>query len=1517
MKMTKWFSPHHALVLMIGCLGGLLLSQNASAGLDYWRGGGGDSDWATAANWSTNGIPTAADNAYIGSATNSNSVAQITLPGAQCVQLYLGYSAATTGTVTMSGGNLLTRSPGAAEITLGNVAGSSGTFIQNGGIVSNFSGTAGNCDIYIGGAVGSSGSYELNGGTNSGYFRFVSGYKGTGSCLQTADSMLTNIQYLVVGNNAGSQGTYTMNGGSTLVNAEFHVGSGGTGTFTQAGGTVTLLTGSGNTALFVGKDAGSYGHMIQNGGTVTNGTGARVYMANLAGASGVYELNGGELRFSGGSFFIVGQAGNGTFIQNGGTNYQYYLNVGFAAAGCRGSYLMSNGYLNAYALGLGSGGYGSFTQYAGQVVLRSDLNVGNPGGTGTCTVIGGTMVVSNTIQLGAYNSGAGQTGILEIQTNGTVNLISSGTFRLGNFGVLGNPSTGTILMKGGILNSSNSWIYVRYAEYNNGTIQGYGTINSLGLQMGGRVIADGYGVDRTLFITNGGLGRYTPSQTGQEGWYAQNHGRLQLTNAVVTGASPSLYWGCLSTSTDLVNAVKLSLSGVSGIGSNSCSLYALDHIDVPAYTPGVNIAGIWRFVTNGFTMASCTALFRYDSYRVTNTLGISENALRVYQYNGSAWVPVSGANTALNTANKWLTASNVTSLGWFAVAESMANLPPTVNAGTNQTILVTDLAQLRGTAADTDSLPSGVITTTWSRVSGSGTVTFGDLHATNTTASFSTYDTYILRLTVTDGDLTRSSDVTITVNPGSGNTAPVANPGTNQTVTLRATATLKGSVTDDGLPSGVITSIWSQVSGPGPVSFGDVRVTNTTVTFTLDGVYVLQLWATDSQLSHSNTMTITVTTPPTTLYWDHGGADSNWTTAANWTSDTKPVFTDTVYAGYVGYVSNAQVVLDADSMCYRLSLGESAGTTGTLTTAGANLTTFLNSGGNSPNSLFVGNNGAGRVVQNGGIVSNNMTGSDIGLGYGVTGSGEYDLNGGQLAGAALRIGYNGQGTFVQSPGTVNTLSSYLVLANNTGSQGTYTMSGGVATVGTTFYVGAGGTGTFTLAGGTLGLLTGNNNTAWLIGSDAGGYGHVVQNGGTVTNGTGARCYMANNATASGLYELNGGELRFNGGGFFFVGSQGRGTFVQNGGTNYQDYLNIGFASAGCRGSYLMSNGYLNASMIGLGSGGYGSFTQYAGQVVLRSDLNIGNPGGTGTYTVIGGTLVVSNAILLGAYNSGAGQTGTLEIRTNGTVSLMSSGYYMFKLGSLGVPGNPSSGTILMKGGTLNSSNAWIHVRFAEDNNGTIQGWGTINSLGLQMGGRVIADGFGEDHSLVLTNGGLGRWNLTQPGQEGWYAQNHGKLQLAVTNSVSSSQNLVYWGDVATYFGGSSNLVNAAKLNFSGVSGVGTVAGSLYATNHTAVPKYTPGTSKVLAIWEFNATNFTFSSASLTFRYDLTNAVNQGIQEANLKVYQHNGDRWLPATTFSVNPGSKTIVASNLTALGFFGVAETIQSLSPGTIMTVR
>jgi concanavalin A-like lectin/glucanase superfamily protein/K319-like protein len=95
---------------------------------------------------------------------------------------------------------------------------------------------------------------------------------------------------------------------------------------------------------------------------------------------------------------------------------------------------------------------------------------------------------------------------------------------------------------------------------------------------------------------------------------------------------------------------------------------------------------------------------------------------------------------------------------------------------------------------------------------------------------------------------------------GGLNTAPEVEAGPNQTVTLPTVGMLMGSATDDGRTGTPVTTLWSQVSGPGlgMAIFAAPAAAITTVDFTALGTYVLQLQASDGELSASDVVTIEV-----------------------------------------------------------------------------------------------------------------------------------------------------------------------------------------------------------------------------------------------------------------------------------------------------------------------------------------------------------------------------------------------------------------------------------------------------------------------------------------------------------------------------------------------------------------------------------------------------------------------------------------------------------------------------------
>ncbi|MGH7599012.1 MAG: InlB B-repeat-containing protein, partial [bacterium] len=143
-----------------------------------------------------------------------------------------------------------------------------------------------------------------------------------------------------------------------------------------------------------------------------------------------------------------------------------------------------------------------------------------------------------------------------------------------------------------------------------------------------------------------------------------------------------------------------------------------------------------------------------------------QNILGVQVNNGGAEDPVE-VTVTMNTSSP-ATAFTFKQNPWNGVQPY--NMPPCVDAGSDQTI--TSLAaSLQGQATD-DGDPNGSLTTTWSLVSGPGTVTFGNANAFTTTASFSAGGTYFLRLMADDGQLQKSDEVTVVVQSAEPITPP-------------------------------------------------------------------------------------------------------------------------------------------------------------------------------------------------------------------------------------------------------------------------------------------------------------------------------------------------------------------------------------------------------------------------------------------------------------------------------------------------------------------------------------------------------------------------------------------------------------------------------------------------------------------------------------------------------------------------------------------------------------------------
>ncbi len=192
--------------------------------------------------------------------------------------------------------------------------------------------------------------------------------------------------------------------------------------------------------------------------------------------------------------------------------------------------------------------------------------------------------------------------------------------------------------------------------------------------------------------------------------------------------------------------------------------------------------------------------------------------------------------------------------------EVVQNEAPQVDAELDQEVPFARTADLNGSFID-DGFTPGPFTTTWTKFSGPGTVTFDDGSSLNTTVHFSADGTYVVRLSVSDGDMTGSDDVQITIGQ---NQAPFVDAGQDRTIKFPALSLmvgdLDGTAADDNLPNppAELATLWTFVDGPEAVTFGDPLAIDTTVLFHEPGIYVLRLTANDSAETVSDEVTITV-----------------------------------------------------------------------------------------------------------------------------------------------------------------------------------------------------------------------------------------------------------------------------------------------------------------------------------------------------------------------------------------------------------------------------------------------------------------------------------------------------------------------------------------------------------------------------------------------------------------------------------------------------------------------------------
>jgi len=258
----------------------------------------------------------------------------------------------------------------------------------------------------------------------------------------------------------------------------------------------------------------------------------------------------------------------------------------------------------------------------------------------------------------------------------------------------------------------------------------------------------------------------------------------------------------------------------------------------------------------------------HDDLQAALITGPTHGNLTFYPNGGFTYVPntgFQGLDTFTYRISDGRDVSSAQSVTLVVGTPSVANSAPQVNAGADRTAESGVWVDLLATVTD-DGLPlSGTLTQQWTLVSGPATPLFANVGNGVPSVQLGVPGVYVFRITASDGALTGSDEFSLTV-PGTPptNSAPVVDAGSNASATTNVALALNATVSDDGLPSNMLTRTWTKDSGPGTATFSDATAEDPSVTCTNAGTYVLRLTVSDGSLTAFDTVTVTVSAVPPT-----------------------------------------------------------------------------------------------------------------------------------------------------------------------------------------------------------------------------------------------------------------------------------------------------------------------------------------------------------------------------------------------------------------------------------------------------------------------------------------------------------------------------------------------------------------------------------------------------------------------------------------------------------------------------